>query len=99
MVKLDNVSEFDNAYELVYRLLEIDPLCRSDDRWLCYRALRVYGGRRLSFEDFVACPSFETLTRCRRKIQNTEGLFLPSDVTLSNRCERETTIKEWLKNS
>lgn len=94
---LDNVYDFDNAYELVYRLLEIDPLCRSDDRWLCYRALLVYGGSSLSFDDFKACPSFETLTRCRRKIQNVEGLFLASSDVVDYRLDRRQYVKEWSK--
>lgn len=96
MSKYD-IGDFDNAYELVYRLLESDPLCRSNDRWLCYRALLVYGGARLSFEDFVSCPSFETLTRCRRKIQHDEGLFLASDDVVERRVERQAFVKEWSK--
>lgn len=60
---------------IVEKILEKDERSRSDDRWLVYCVYRKLTKIFIPFEDFEKLPSPESVTRCRRQIQNKEGRF------------------------
>lgn len=63
--------------EIVEKLLERDPRCRKDIKWLTYRVMRVFtkGKFYIPFKDFNVIPSFESVARCRRDVMNKEGKY------------------------
>lgn len=92
------IIEFKKVQDLVEQLLEIDERCRNDDKWLCYRVIGHFTRVYIPFEDFDKFPSFETITRCRRKIQNKLCKFPPTEEeVLFKRRTREAHVKHWSK--
>jgi len=89
--------------ELVEKILAQDEKARNSDKWLCFRVYeeiaRKYGkGIFIPFELFEKFPSFETITRVRRKIQNDEGRYLPDEGTQQMRKERQEDMSRWSKS-
>ena len=92
------IIEFRNVQALVETILENDERARNCDKWLVYRVLRHFTNAYIPFEDFNKFPSFETVTRCRRKIQHTQGRLLPTDIDVYNQRQlRQASIKCWAK--
>lgn len=62
-------------YDTVLKVLTEKPATRSDDKVLIWEVLRefgyitFFGGNSLSYERFMKSPSFESIRRCRQKIQ------------------------------
>ncbi len=56
--------------ELVEAELRADPRTRNSDKFLIWRILISYG-IHIDFDKFMELPSFESITRCRRKLQET----------------------------
>ena len=93
MTKLKEVKK------LVEQILAEDERARNDDKWLIYRVLSHYTKVYIPFEDFEKIPSYETITRARRLIQNKEGKYLPTDPeVLKKRRIFEEEIKEWVRS-
>lgn len=62
--------------KIVRELLREDPRCRTDDKWLIIQVLRKLGfSFWIDYRDLNKIPAFETITRCRRQIQNNENEF------------------------
>ncbi len=62
--------------QVVEELLKEDPRCRSDDKWLIIRTLRKLGfSFYIDYRDIKDIPAFETITKCRRKIQNEKNKY------------------------
>jgi hypothetical protein len=90
--------EFKTVTELVENLLENDVRCRNDDKWLTYRVMRYFTNIYIPFEDFKKIPAFETIKRCRAKIQNVEKRFPPTDPkVIIQRKVRARVIRKWSK--
>ena len=62
-------NEFLVLMNIVRDLMRQDERCRNDDKWLTYRTMRKFTDIKIPFEDFSKIPSFESISRCRRKIQ------------------------------
>ncbi len=89
-------KEFKKVSDLVLHFLEIDERCRNDDKWLTYLVMRQYTNIYIPFDDFKKIPAFETIKRCRAKIQNGDKLFLPTDPkVLKRRHHRQNYISNW----
>jgi len=55
---------------IVADVLETDERARNDDKWLVWVVLRRWGiGIYIPFEQFKNMPSFESISRYRRKLQ------------------------------
>lgn len=91
MSKID--KEFKTAKALVEKILEIDERARCDDKWLVIQVLRQITNIYIPYEDLAKIPSLETITRCRRIIQNKENRFLAPYQTVKNRVLKEQAIK------
>lgn len=101
MIRNDIVS----VKETVEDVLEHFPVTRNSDRELIIRVLvslgkvvRTESGILIPFDKVESLPSFESITRCRRKIQapppNGEGRFLPCAEIGEMRKEQEQSMRE-----
>jgi len=54
--------------KIVETELRTDPRTRDSDKFLIWKIL-VYHGVHIDYEEFMNLPSMETITRCRRKLQ------------------------------
>ena len=62
--------------KIVEKLLREDPRCRNDDRWLIICVLREFGIKFwIDYRKLEEIPAFESITRCRRIIQNKENKY------------------------
>lgn len=86
--------------DTVEAVLKADERSRSDDKYLILTVLR-----KLGFEVFIPyakmdlMPSFESITRCRRKLQE-DGLYPPNPVIAEKRKEEEQKMRridEWVQ--
>ena len=75
----DTFNEIVTVNDLCLYFLATDIRCRNDDKYLTYRVMRHFTRIYIPFEDFNKIPAFETIKRCRAKIQNVMKLYLPTD--------------------
>lgn len=95
---MNTEQEFKSVTEIVTELLKTDERCRNDDKWLTYKVMRKFTRMYIPFEDFKKIPAFETIKRCRAKIQNELRLYLPTnEEVIKRRRQRQEEIKEALK--
>lgn len=89
-------KELSTASECVRDLLLKYPRCRDSAMWLCFTYWREMDGVQIyiPFAQVSGMTSPETILRCRRKIQNKEGEFLPSDDVLNMRDHSEEKTRE-----
>lgn len=86
-------------YEIVETVLRSDVEARNDDKKLivgCLKELGLIKNNMLSVsaDDLDKLPSFETITRIRRKIQNEEKRFIPTWANVLVKREfSEDTVK------
>ncbi len=72
--------------QIVEEVLEEDPSSRDNDTWLIIQVLRKMKFKiYIDYSQINHIPSFETITRCRRFIQNEEHKFKPSDEIAQHR--------------
>ena len=107
MVKEQEIrEEFKNTRDVVEEVLEEDKLSRNNDKWLIFKVLQKMGfnvqleNGYLKFElelcDMYKFPSFETITRVRREIQNDLGKYLPTDpMVMHQRKIKEEIIRKY----
>jgi len=77
-------EEIETTEELVRGILKQDIRCRNSDKKLVWSVLNIIAKRNgyklyIPFELFEKYPAYETISRVRRKIQNNQGLYLPTD--------------------
>lgn len=61
---------------IVEELLRDDPRTRDNDKWLIIQTLRKMGfSFWIDYRDLKNIPAFETISRCRRAIQNQENKY------------------------
>ena len=97
---IKTLLEFASTKELVERILKEDARTRNSDKLLIYRVIshicRKYDkGLFIPFELFDSFPAYESVTRCRRKIQE-QGKYLPTDPeVIKRRDKRERAVRDW----
>ena len=86
--------------KLVEGLLRDDVLCRNSDKWLIFKVLEKICKRNgvnifVPFNLFERFPAYETISRIRRKIQNDEKTFLPTDHNvIAKRAAKERRFRK-----
>lgn len=94
---MNNLSTIKNIVE---EILMEDEESRNNDAWLIIKVLRSLGHEiNISYDQLKEMPSFETITRCRRLIQNTERKFPPRVDVDRLRNQKEEEFKSIWKNS
>lgn len=92
------IREQETTKKLVKELMETDQRCRNDDLWLI---LQVWQRKQqikvfIPFDQMHEMIAPETITRCRRDVQNTDGELLPTDPRiLLRRQVKEQTLREY----
>ena len=91
--------EFESIEEIVLNILKNDIRARNSDKWLIIQVLRKMGFKIfIDYSHLGDMPSFETITRIRRKLQNDEDLFPPTDErVISQRHQKEDEFREIFK--
>ena len=92
------MEEIENLKQQVINLLEKDNDCRNNDNLLVLKLLKKMGFNiKYDPDDIKEMPSFESITRCRRFIQNEEGRFLPNQNVQELRTVKEEELKWYFK--
>ena len=86
----DTVKEVGSTYVLVKNLLKLNPPARDSDS-LLIRMVESY-----CKSNHWPVPAHETITRCRRKVQNDEGKYLPSEEIALKRRTKEKYVSNAL---
>ena len=74
--------------QIVKGILEVDDRARNDDKWLILMTLRELGFKiYIDYHELNSMPSFETITRIRRKL-NEQEKYLPNQNTIEKRKEK-----------
>lgn len=88
------MEEHTKAMNTVRDILATDPKARNDDKWLIIQVLKSYGLKfYIDYRELKDIPAFETITRCRRHIQNTEGLYLATQGVAEGRKQEQQNYK------
>jgi hypothetical protein len=84
---------------VVEDMLKKDHRARNNDKWLTFLVLRSMGFRIfIPYGDMEKMPSFESISRCRRKLQE-KGLYLADLEVVAWRSEEQkemTGINKWM---
>lgn len=94
----DMKDEMKKTEAIVHGILAIDDRARNDDKWLTFKVMRCFTSIYIPYEDFCKIPSFETVARARRKIQNDKGMFPPNWETAIKRGVKEDVMRKWARN-
>lgn len=89
------------TFDLVKSILENVPETRDDDFALIYEVAKEFGwggcafGQALTLWRDRGCPSFEAITRARRKVQETRPELRSEERIAEIRAEQETEYREF----
>jgi hypothetical protein len=94
-----NNPELQTIKNVVEEVLTQDLKTRDSDKWLILQVIRKLGFRiYVDYEELRRMPSFESITRARRYIQNTEKKLLPSFPVGEVRNLNENNYKEFFRS-
>jgi hypothetical protein len=101
------MGSFKKIQDVVEIILQEEPLTRDDDMYLYYLYCTKYGflgsgNFHKIFEDkeyrtSLGVSVFETISRCRRKLQSEDPSLRSSQETQYQRLEQEKKIEEYVK--
>lgn len=101
-IEEETEKEYKTIKALVYYLLQTNERCRNDDKYLVYcvyQQIARQNGKKIfiPFDLFLKFPAFETISRCRRYIQNKQEELLPTNPeVIMKRSARQKKIKEMM---
>jgi len=75
----------DQITDMVEEVLRTCEYARNSDKRLIYEILVRYYKLEMAFNDFLFFPTFESVTRARRELQNTIGKYPPTDEDVCKR--------------
>lgn len=93
-------NDLNTLTKRVENILSRDNNAKNSDKWLIYRVLEEISQENgcnlfIPFTLFDKFPSFESITRCRRKL-NEKGRYLPTDrEVIEKRKKRERVFRNW----
>ena len=87
-------SELRKTKVVVEEVLGRSEVTRDSDKKLIREVIFEVTGFDIPLEVLDIMPSFESITRCRRKL-NEEGLYLPESKIAEQRYSYEEQTKEW----
>lgn len=81
--------------QTVKEVMETDEKTRNSDKWLIIQTLRKLGFKiYVDYYELGDMPSFESITRARRFLQNTKGILIPTEDIDLHRSRRELEFKK-----
>jgi hypothetical protein len=96
---MDKLMEFLDLKEIVLLLLDQEEECRNSDMHLIGRVwtIKNAGNPYWTFKTLQKMPNPESIIRVRAFIQNTKGLFLPTDKRVyEKRRFNEQEVKDFV---
>lgn len=91
-------KEMRKVKNVVKKILEEDDFARSDDHWLLCKAMQHYLGVAIPYDKLKSMPSFESITRARRKLQE-HGDYAPTEQVEDKRADRCEQFANWAVNN
>ena len=89
------MEELRTIKETVKEVMTQDSKTRNNDKWLILQTLRKLGFKvYVDYSQLKNMPSFESITRSRRHIQNKDYDLLPTKETDKRRKAQEDKYKE-----
>ena len=94
------MAKINTTHNTVLRILETNPATRSDDWLLILEVWKEYISTEISVESLLThhielgIPNFETIRRCRQKIQSNNP-HLVNEVAKSIRKEEEREFRQY----
>ena len=86
--------------EVVRDVLKEDFKSRNSDTWLIINVLKRMGFKiYINYQEIRDMPSFESISRSRRDIQNNDGEFLPSQEVDKQRNKKREEFRDMYRNS
>ena len=89
---MDHAKEFKTVQHKVEFILEIYEEARNSDYWLLIRYLQTFHKELnlfVKYAELKSVPAFETITRCRRKVQNEEHKFKAKQEVQQMRIDKQ----------
>lgn len=96
--RIKTFEEYNTTRERVHSLLLRFQSCRNSDKHLIIHFLESYGiyiPENVKKRMLKELPSFETITRCRRKVQENFPALQASGVVENERKQKENNVWEW----
>lgn len=88
-------QEFETIMGTVKSIMERDERARNDDKFLIISVLRAMGFKiYIDYKDLPNIPSFESITRARRKLQEIHSELAPQEHIEVARSNKEQKIRE-----
>ena len=95
---METEQEFNTTMKVVKSLLETENKCRESDKWLIIETLRSLGFKiYIDYKEIPNMPSFETITRCARKIKEEYPELRPSNENQEYKENKMNIIRELMK--
>jgi hypothetical protein len=92
---MNTTKELNSVKKLVLRVLEQYPETRNSDNKLYIQCAKELGAKTV--DDLLEIGlSIITLHKCRQRIQNRDGLFLPTEDVKQARVERQLSFRDWM---
>jgi hypothetical protein len=89
------MKDLQTIKQTVKNVMKNDTRCRNSDKWLIIESLRSMGFNiYVNYKQLKDMPSFESITRSRRYIQNKEKEYLPTRETDDRRTAMTNNFKE-----
>jgi hypothetical protein len=92
---MNTKSELNSVKKLVLRVLEEYPETRNSDNKLYIQCAKLLGAKTIDDLDKIRL-SIVSLHKCRQRIQNKEGRFLPTEDVKQVRMERQLEFRDWM---
>jgi len=93
---------YEKIRDVVEEVLKEFPKTRDDDFLLCIHTYLRMGfahkiplGVVIHYDKIDSAPKFESITRCRRQIQNSEGRLRASEGVEKNRMKKQEETREY----
>jgi hypothetical protein len=93
-------QEYETVESVVKGVLEADVKARNSDKWLILEVLRAMGFNiYINYGDFKKMPSFETITRCARKIREINPNLCADEKISEFKNEKRETIRKIMQGN
>lgn len=94
------MEEIDTISNTVKHILEVDEKSRNSDKWLIIETLRALGFKiYIDYKELENMPSFETISRARRKIQEETPSLRSNEQVEDMRKERQDEFKGYFSKN
>lgn len=91
---MSRTTELNSVKRLVLRVLEHYPETRNSDNKLYIQCAKELGAKTV--DDIMGIKlNLITLHKCRQRIQNKDGMFLPNKEVAEARYERQLEFRDW----